>query len=65
MTTGCTEWSDKTAPVVILVGGIQTTLTAKQEKITSGTTQVFPNAECAVGFTSPKSATLTTHIIKP
>lgn len=52
-----TEWSDKTAPVQILVNGVTTTLTPSQELIAAGTVQVAPNAE------KTPAVTQTRHII--
>jgi hypothetical protein len=50
-------------PVVVVIGGVDTTLEADEELVTAGTVQVATNAETARGFPAAASATQTRHVI--
>lgn len=60
-----TCWGENNNPVVILVGGVATTLTASQEFVTAGTVQIANNSEAATAFPEPRSTTQTQYIIPP
>lgn len=57
------DFKDTKNPVVVVIGGIDTTLTASQELVATGTVQVATNAETASGYPAAASATQTEHVI--
>lgn len=50
-------------PVVVVIDGVDTTLTAAQELVAAGTVQVATNAETAKNYPAAASATQTEHVI--
>lgn len=64
MISNWSNFKDTKNPVVVKIGGIDTTLTASQELVAAGTVQVATNAETAKGYTSSRSVTQTQHIIR-
>ena len=57
------DFKDTKNPVVVVIGGVNTTLKPSQELVAAGTVQVATNAETAKNYPAASSATKTQHVI--